>query len=542
MNLGRLQIKLRTVVKKICPPQVAKDIIKNLKVNISNDLKLGDYSSNLIFLLKKYSPNLERDVLKAIQAKLKNYFSKIEVTNNFLNFTLADKILAYDFKNLFRRQERFWFSNIGRGRKVILEFISANPTGPLTLGNGRSAAFGEVLSKVLTINNYKVVKEFYVNDRGKQIEILGQTIKALVFNLPKEEYFYQGEYLNSIANELRNKINLEMSNEKIGKIAADYILERFIKPSLDKFGIFFDNFFYESSLYKSDLKKKILKIYERQKLLEVRDGALWLLLTKVGESKDEVLITKDGRETYFFSDILYHYNKFYERKFKLGINILGADHLDHARRLKRALTLLKIKESKVKFIVYQMVNVKKEARIVRMSKRKGIFVTLDELIEIVDKSIVKFFFLRQTMDRHLVLDLDLMSKQSEENPAWYIRYAYVRFNGIYQKSMKKFEFSQKKIDLLKSAFQLIENENYKNILRELHLFKDLLEVVARNFEVNLLAERLVRLAKTLHNFYEKEPILKDSKLLEKKSRMVYIIKQSLSFLMDLLGIETLEKM
>ena len=281
------------------------------------------------------------------------------------------------FRAIYKNKEKFFKQNYGRNQKLNIDYVSANPTGPLTLGNARGAVLGDALSNILKLAGFRVTKEYYVNDRGTQIEILGKTILAHLGKIPWEENFYQGEYLKEIASRIRAKLDTGQAPEKIGKKIADYILNNFIKPSLKKFGTFHDWYFFETELYKNNLDKKVLKILKKKKLIEERDGALFLLLTKLVEDKDEVLIKKTGEPTYFFSDILHNYYKFFIKKNKIEILIVASDHLDHTRRLKSALKIFGIKNYQFIPIVYQFVHLKKGEEYLKMSKRRGIFITLE---------------------------------------------------------------------------------------------------------------------------------------------------------------------
>ncbi len=541
MALDELNNHLKKLIKTYCHVSDAQLILNNLKVNISFDANLGDYNSNILFLIKKYSPQSEELFLKELYKLVPDYFEKIEIVNNFVNFFISKKTLIRNLTSLLKSPTKFFQNNRGRKQKIMVEFVSANPTGPLTLGNGRSASFGDALANILKLNNYRVTKEYYVNDRGRQIEILGATLKSLIYNLPFKEEYYQGEYLKDLAKILKKNIKIEMPDEKIGQIAAKYILENQIKKTLKNFNVRFDNFFFESDLYKDKkLVEKVLSLYKKQNLLKSQENAIWLELTKVGEIKDEVLIKSDGSYSYFLSDILYHYNKFYQRKFKTSINILGADHLDHARRLKKALELIGIPSKRIKIIIYQLVNIKQGEEIIRMSKRKGVFVTLDDILSFVDKSVLKFFFLRLTVDKPLILDLELMKKENEENPAWYLKYAYVRFYKILTKA-KKLGYYRKNIDPMKSSYILLENENFRLIVRELTLIKDLLKLISSNFEISLFINKLINLSKLLHSFYEKENILKSSDP-SRKIKFVEMIVKTLDLFFDIIGIEKIKEM
>jgi len=531
MNLYLLEQKLKNLIRKEIEKEKAKKILEKLKVFLIQDETLGDYSTNLIFLLKEFTPEKENFLIEKIKKEF-NQFSKIEIVNNYLNFYLSDYELLKTFRSIYKNKEKVFKQNYGRNKKLNIDYVSANPTGPLTLGNARGAVLGDTLSNILKLAGFRVTKEYYVNNRGTQIEILGKTILAHLGKIPWEENFYQGEYLKEIAEKFKNKIfNLE--SQKIGEKVADYILNNFIKPPLKKFGTFHDWYFFETDLYKYNLDKKVLKILEKKKLIEKRDGAVFLLLTKLGENKDEVLIKKNGEPTYFFSDIIHNYYKFFIKKNKIEILIVASDHLDHTRRLKAALKIFGIKNYQFIPIVYQFVHLKKGEEYLRMSKRRGIFVTLEDLINEVDPGIVRFFFLQKAPESIIEFDLELAKKESEENPYWYVQYAYARLNSILEKAGKR-----PNIDPQKVFFVIKDIDSIKCILRKIHQFQDLIYLVYKEKRINFLVEYLISLVKKIHNFYEKEKILPD----RNKIVFVYVLKEFLGFVLSCLQIKPIKKM
>jgi arginyl-tRNA synthetase len=553
MNLYLLEQKLKNLIGKEIEKEKAIKILEKLKVFLIQDEKLGDYSTNLVFLLKEFAPEKENLLLEKIKKEF-NQFSKIEIVNNYLNFYLSDYEILKTFRAIYKNKKKFFKLNYGRNQKLNIDYVSANPTGPLTLGNARGAVLGDVLSNILKLAGFKITKEYYVNNRGTQIEILGKTILAHLGKIPWEENFYQGEYLKEIIKKrelmrtLNELIRTKQKNfllseqsvlspkkseyEKIGKKVADYILNNFIKSPLKKFGTFHDWYFFETELYKNNLDKKVLKILKKKKLIEEKDGALFLLLTKLGEDKDEVLIKKTGEPTYFFSDILHYYYKFFIRKNKIEILIVASDHLDHTRRLKTALKIFGIKNYQFLPIVYQFVHLKKGEEYLKMSKRKGVFITLEALIQEINPGIVRFFFLQKSPEVIIEFDLDLAKKESAENPYWYIQYAHARLNSILEKIRKN-----PNIDPQKVFLAIKDTGTAKIILRKIHQFQDLIYLIYKEKRVNILIEYSISLAKKIHNFYEKERILPD----RRKIAFVYFLKEFLGFVLLCLQIKPIKK-
>lgn len=509
MKIANLKTRLFLLGKKLIPTSV-NYLKEKLWLKRNEDLRFGDYSTNFLFILanqlQQPPQRIFENLKDQIQQLAPNLVSEITFNNGYLNFRISDKVLFQTFRTLVKEPFKFFQEKSGRRQKINIEFVSANPTGPLTLGNGRGAVIGEVLAKVLKLNHYRITKEYYNNDRGRQIALLGESILANLNLAPANPEHYQGEYIVELADKFaKSASNFKSNPEKLGRKVAEKILKNMILKPLRKFGVSFDKVFSESELYQeSDLLKKVFKKLEEKNLVEQKEGAWWLKLTKIGENKDEVLIKSNGEYTYFLSDILYHYHKLIVRRFKKAIVILGADHWDHVRRLKGVLKIFK-KEKNYSPIVYQLVQLAKKGETFKMSKRKGVFVSLDELIEEVGPDPVKFFFLLHPPETHIVFDIDLAKKQSEENPVWYLKYAYVRAKSILNQA-KKMKLTPLK-DPLKAYQQFKDNELFLNLLRRIHQFKYLLTEISSNYLVNLIALESLRFAKEFHQFYEKEKII-----------------------------------
>lgn len=552
MNLNILEHKLKNLIRKEIKNDKLKKILERLKFFLINDERLGDYSTNLIFLLNEFAPEKKEILLKKISKKFSYEFSKIEVVNNYLNFWLSDYQILKVFKNIFKsinkKNEKLFQENYGRKQKLNIDYVSANPTGPLTLGNARGAVLGDTLANILKLYGFRVTKEYYVNDRGTQIETLGKTVLAHLGYINWEKDFYQGTYLKEIAQKLKTEIDNYLNKnklaepelyQKIGKKVADYILKNIIKPSLKNFGTNFDWYFFESALYKKlkSVVEKVMKILKKKKLVMEKDGALFLLLSKLGEDKDEVLIKRNGEPTYFFSDILHYYYKFFFKRNKIEILIVASDHLDHTRRLKRALKILGIKNYQFVPLIYQFVHLKSGEEKLKMSKRKGIFITLDELITKINPNIARFFFLQKSPDSVIELDLELVKQRTEKNPYWYIQYAYARLNNILEKAVNKINLKIYHLDPYKVFLTIKDIPSAKIILRKIYQLQDLIYLIGREKKPHLLIEYIIDLSKKIHNFYEQEKVLPDIK----KIAFVYFIKETLEFLLKLINLKPLKK-
>ena len=464
-----------------------------------------------------------------IAGKLKsNLFEKIETAApGFINFFLSKEYLQKQVREILKEKDSFGKMKIGKGKKVNVEFISANPTGPLTLGNGRGGFYGDVLTNVLKKAGFKAEREYYVNDGGEQIRKLGHSV------IGDSQAVYKGSYIEA----LRKRIK-ENDPEKAGKKAAKIILEEMIKPSIRKMGIKFDTFFYESELYKKKEVEKILKELSEKNLSYIENGAIFASTANVkgGDEKDRVLKKSSGEETYLASDIAYLKNKT-KRRFDILIYIWGADHYGYIERIKWAASeFLKLDKNKVKFIIMQLVRLFEKGKEVRMSKRAGIFVTMDELIGEVGLDATRFFFLSRAVNTHLNFNLDLAREQSEKNPIYYIQYAYARICSIIKKSKIK-------IDNKYSSLHLLQHPSELNLIKQLIKFPEIVEDTAKDYQVQRLPQYALDLATTFHAFYgDCRVISEEKKLTQARLSLVLAAKIVLKNTLDLMGISAPQKM
>jgi len=528
LKLMTVKRKIENIIRKVVEESFAKEV-ENFKVERPNEEKFGDFSTNLAMVLasqlKKRPFEIAESFKKEIEKRKPEIFEKIEIVQpGFVNFFLSSKVLEEAFKEILKKKERFGEIKIGKGKKVNVEFVSANPTGPLTLGNGRGGFCADVLSRVLEKTGYKVTREYYINDRGEQIKSLGYSV------LGDEKGEYRGEYIEL----LRGRIK-ETDAEKAGKKAAKIILKEMIEPTLKKMRVSFDVWFSENSLYEKGEVKKVLDCLKEKKLVYNKEGALYFKSTKFGDEKDRVLVKKSGESTYFLSDIAYLRNKF-ERNFDLILFFWGADHHGYVQRLKGAASALGYDNDKVFFILFQLVRLFRGGKEVRMSKRKGVFVTLDELIDEVGVDVARFFFLTKKYNTHLDFDLDLAKDQSEKNPVYYIQYAYARMQSILRKTPKD-------INLSSFNFQLLEHPTELRLIKQLVEFPEIIEEISKDFEVQRLPHYALKLAKLFHQFYTECKVLTGNQEL-RKARLSLILATEivLKSTLNLMGISAPDRM
>ncbi|MBI2635268.1 MAG: arginine--tRNA ligase [Parcubacteria group bacterium] len=568
---------LNDIIRKIAPEFRGEVLVK-----VTENREHGDYSSNVAFLLAKIlsaqkgrdlasggkkSPQIIAEELvkklnsqkisaftpsyaKAVAGKKvsadKKEFSKIDAVNGFINFFLSPECLRHQLKEVLKEKNKYGNSDVGKNYKVQVEFISANPTGPLTMANGRGGFYGDVLANILETQGYNITREFYINDRGGQILALGRSIKlAQGENLSLEktelENLYKGDYINDLAKQ----IDKNFSIEEAGQASVDLILNTHIKPVIKKLGINFDVWFSEKSLYKGGQYEKVMEDLMRKDLIYEKDGATWMKTSELGDTEDRVLIKSNGDETYFMSDILYHLNKFEVRKFNKAINIWGADHHGDIPRLMGALKALGINSERLKIVLIQFVRLVSGGKKAKVSKRAGIFVTLDELVGEIGLDAVRFFFLMYSSDTHMDFDLSLAKERSQKNPIYYVQYAYARLSSILRKAkvsnLRKAKVS--KAEVLSSEFSALKTNAEFDLIRKLTEFPEVLSDIAINYEVHRLPRYALELAREFHNFYEKERVItEDKKLTSARLALVTATKIVLGNALNLMGIKAPDKM
>ena len=546
-----IKILLGDIVRKI-----ALDFKGGILVEIPENKEYGDYTSNVAFCLAKFlhkSPSATADELvkkiKKISAFTevsadKKEFSKIEAKNGFINFFLSPECLRHQLKEILEKKDKYGESNVkGQMSSVNVEFISANPTGPLTIGNGRGGFYGDTLVNILESQGYKVMREYYINDRGEQILTLGRSIKKAQGFKMDSENLYRGDYINDLAKQ----VNRNLSVEEAGQKAIELILKTYIRPVIRRLGIKFDNWFSEKSLYppaprlrrasKNSKYGEIMEDLMRRDFIYEKDGATWMKTSQLGDSKDRVLIKKDGSETYFLSDILYHFDKFKIRKFDKVIDIWGADHHGYAPRLKAALKALGLPEDNLEIIITQLVRLVKNGKEVKISKRAGVFIKLEELIDEVGLDAAKFFFLMYSPNTHMDFDMELAKQRSEKNPVYYVQYAHARITSILRKvKSKNFQFSI-------FNFQFLKEKEELDLIRKLAEFPELLSEILINYEVHRLPRYALELAREFHNFYEKYRVItEDKSLTSARLGLVTATKIVLANALNLMGINAPDKM
>jgi len=491
--------------------------LKEVSVDYPTEQKHGDYSSNIALKLKT-------DPAKIVSKLGSEMFDKIEIAGpGFINFFLSKEYLQKQIKEILKSKDKYGELKIGSKQKVNVEFISANPTGPLTLGNGRGGFCGDVIANVLQKAGYKVEREYYINDTGEQVRKLGHSV------LGDSQAVYTGDYIEY----LRKKIKKGKA-DRVGEKAAQLVLKEMIKPTTRKMQISFDNWFSEKSLYKNKETDKALLFLKKKNLSYEKDKALWFKSKKFGDDKDRVLIKADGQPTYFLSDIAYLKNKI-DRGFKTLFFFWGADHFGYINRIKAAAEAFGFKKDNLKIIIMQLVRLIQQGKEVKMAKRTGFYVTLEELIDEVGLDAARFFFLSRAPGSHLNFDLDLAKEKSEKNPVYYVQYAHARVCSVLKKSAYPCnDFSVPKA---------LNHPSELALIKQLIKFPEAVEDTAKDYQTQRLPQYAVELAAAFHKFYkdcriltEKGSLLKDRLVLVSAAQVV--LKNTLS----LMGVSAPQKM
>jgi len=480
------------------------------------DKSNGDFSSNIAMMLAKPQGKAPRVIAQAIVdelgGNLGDNIEKIEIAGaGFLNFHL-DKAWYYKaFELIDQMGEDYGKIDIGKGKSVMVEFVSANPTGPMHMGNARGGALGDCIAGVLEYAGYDVTREFYINDAGNQIEKLGLSLEARYIQQLKgqdaiefPEDGYHGEDISVHAAEfikIHGDKYLNAPEAERRQALAEYALELNIgnlKSGLEQYRINYDVWFRESELYKSGELDETIKILTDNGHTYEQDGAIWLALTEFGLEKDEVLVRQNGHPTYFAADIAYHRNKFVARGFDMGINTWGADHHGHVARMKAALDAVGVDSEKLTVILFQLVRLMQDGEVVRMSKRTGKAITLSDLLEEAGVDVARFFFNMQRAGVHCDFDLSLAKTQSNENPVYYVQYAHARICSIIRQMAEEGvavpKFSEFDPAVLVEAAEI-------DLLRKICALPEEIRISAENLEPAKMTRYLMEIAALFHTFY-----------------------------------------
>lgn len=508
----------------------------------------GDLCSNIPLLLPRDLNRKPMDIARIIANELKSNLPE-NITNvtiakpGFLNFEISNKFFQSQILNILENDDNYGKGNIGSGKTANVEFVSANPTGPLTVGHGRNAILGDTVSNILHWQGFEVTREYYFNDAGRQMRILGESVEVRYFeilgkNLEFPEEGYQGNYIREIAQTILDQHGNQLKpNSPIFKKEAEKIIFNDIKSSLVKLGITFDQFSNEKTFYDNGGIDSLLKKLKEKDLIYEKDNATWFKTSTLGKDQDKVYIKSSGEPTYRVPDTAYHQDKI-KRGFDLIVDVFGADHADAYPDVILALDALGQKTDHIKVLIYQFVTLLRGGEKIKMSTRKANFVTLDELVDEVGVDVVRYFFVMRSMNAHLDFDIDLATDQSDKNPVFYLQYAHARICNIISRAN----------DLgveLNVSFNpsLLEHEDEIALLKYMSRFPDFLELAYENLEPQTIANYLQELSARFHKFYSHcRVITDDDQLTISRIAIIHASRIILANGFKILGISAPERM
>lgn len=509
----------------------------------------GDLSTNIAMLLTKKLRKNPIDIANTIVEPFNNgneFIERIEVVKpGFINIRFNRNFYLYKLKNISQNQN-FGKSRIGEGKTVLVEFVSANPTGLLHLGHGRQAAIGDTISNLLEWVGYKVTREYYFNNAGRQMRKLAESVYSRYMQIfdpqfPFPEDGYHGDYIKDIAKEIYRLENNKLQNNSdlsyFKKFAEEYLFEK-IKDTLNKMGVHFDNFYNEDSLYKSGKIEEVISILKSKNLAYEEDGALWFAAQKIDPNLEpRVIVKSTGEPTYRLPDIAYHRDKLL-RGFDLLIDIFGADHIATYPDVIAGLKALDMDYTKVHVLIHQFVTLLRDGEVVKMSKRNADVVTLDELIDEVGKDAVRFFFIMRSIGTHLDFDINLAKEQSEKNPVYYLQYAHARIASIIR--FAESEGISISDDI---SYELIKEPEEIELIKCIIDFPYIIESSAITFEPHRLTTYLYDLATAFHKFYHDHRVVsEDKELTLSRLLLCKVTKQILQNGLKILGVSAPDRM
>ncbi|MEG8988638.1 arginine--tRNA ligase [Ignavibacteria bacterium 4148-Me] len=526
------------------------DYLKNIDFifTVPNQQAHGDYSTNVAMLLSKSLKKSPREIADEIISNLqydKSVIEKIEIAGpGFINFYFTKRYVTNVIKEIIEKSENYGKSKKYDGKIAQVEFVSANPTGPLTVGHGRNAVTGDTIANLLEWIGYKVEREYYFNNAGRQMRILGDSVRLrylelLGHSIEFPEEYYQGDYIKDIAKKLYDEYGDKLINENpegIFKQRAEKEIFDDINKTLRRLNIHFDNYYNENSLYEEGRIEKLLQLFEKKKLSYKKDDAVWLKLSELGNEKDKVIVKSTGEPTYRLPDIAYHITKF-ERGYDLIVDLFGSDHNATYPDVLAGLKALGYDINKVKVLIHQFVTIIQNGEVVKMSTRKANYVTLDELIDEVGSDVVRYFFNMRSISSHLNFDIGLAKKQSDENPVFYLQYAHARISSILRITKdENLNFSLENLELL-------TQDEEQNLLKKLYEFPDEVLLSAENFEPHRICVYLEELAALFHKFYTECRIIGSPKeLAEARIALIVAVQTVLRNGLKILGVSAPEKM
>ena len=547
------EILLQALTRAKEKGELSLEILPSITLDSPREKSHGDLATTLALSLAKPESKSPRRIAEIIISNIldpEGIIDRTEIAGpGFINFFFKQDRWKKTLFEIDAQGDLYGLSNMGKGAEILVEFVSANPTGPLHVGHGRGAAVGDALANLLAAVGYHVSREFYINDAGRQVTLLSQSVyaryqQALGNNVPFPEDGYHGNYVDEIAlgfskrhgNKYVN-IPFESCAREFGDFAKDMMLAD-IRNDLEAFGVRFDSWFSEASLLSDrSVQRSVDELLESRNLYEM-DGALWFRSTMFGDDKDRVVKKQDGSWTYLATDIAYHRNKL-SRGFKTLINIWGADHHGYIPRMQAVIEAFGHPKNSLHVLLVQLVSILRQGQPVPMSKRAGNFVTLRDVVYEVGADAARYIFLTRRSDSHLDFDLDVAKEQSRENPVYYVQYAHARLTSLFREAeARKIAIPTDSVDV-----SLLDVEEEQNIIKELAKYPEIIEEAALAYEPHRLTYYLQELAGLLHNYYFKHRVItEDAARTGAKLFLMKQVKTVIKSALKILGVNAPERM
>ena len=522
----------------------------NIIIQIPKNLDHGDLSTPVAMSIAKNEGkkplDIANDIINLLKNNFSNYYSDVFVAGpGFINVRLNKNIITEKIKTIFDKDSDYGKNNFGNGKKAIVEFVSANPTGPLTVAHGRGAIVGDTISRILEWNGYQVDREYYFNNAGRQMRKLGESVRARYLNICNVDSSfpddgYQGEYINEIAKSFQNEFSdkyISENNIDIFKNFAEQKIFEDIKRTLDILKISFDNFFNEDDLYKDKSIDRILSDLSEKKLIYYKDNATWFSGTKVKRPVDRVLVKSSGEPTYRLPDMAYHRTKF-ERNYDKIIDIFGADHMDAYPDVMEVMNQLNYDTNKMKVLIHQFVTITENNKPIKMSTRKANFTTLEELCEEVGADVVRYFFIMRNINTHLNFELKIAKEQSDVNPIFYLQYAHARICTIIRKA-KDLNLNISNDSNLNLLIEPLENDLMNSMIN----FENIIKKSYEKLDPQIISNYLEELAAKFHKYYSKHKVISDNKdLSHSRLFLINALRIVIKNGLNVLGIKEKERM
>ena len=553
-----LRLRIENSIKKaIAAGSLPEGEVGSFNIEVPADRANGDYSTNAAMASARVFRLPPRKIAEAIVENLDlsgSMFEKCEIAGaGFINFYFSDDFYAEILLDLEEKGDDYGRSDYGQGKKVMVEFVSANPTGPMHMGNARGGALGDSLACVLDYAGYNVNREFYINDAGNQIDKFGLSLDVRYLQhflgeeeVPLPEDSYHGEDIKQRAEEFIEVYGDKYLNADVAErrqALIDFALPKNIEKmqtDLKKYNIEYDVWFNESKLHNGGEVKETLEIMKKNGLTYEKDGALWYKATEHGGEKDEVLVRANGNPTYFAADIAYHRNKLLVRGNDLAIDVWGADHHGHVARMKGALDAIGIDSSRLDIVLIQLVRLVRGGEVVRMSKRTGKAITLTNLLDEISIDAARFFFVMTQSNSQMDFDLDLAVEQSSQNPVYYVQYAHARICSI----LKRME--QEGISVrpcTKDEFLLLKTTEEKEIIRHLSSLTDEIVSAAKAYDPSKMTRYVLELATLFHKFYNSCRIMgEEESVMQARLHLCVAVKNTIKNVLKMIGISAPESM